>query len=74
MSAKNTVPDRITSFFDSDKEVIEALEIAEGQASTSFEIGFVKDLKARFDRFAMDSFMSEKQFAVLDRLVNKQHR
>lgn len=64
----------LADIFETEEDVAKALAEAEENASSSFEMEFVESFKARFEKFGMGTYVSDKQWAVLTRLINKHHR
>lgn len=65
---------KVTEFFSTEQEVLDALEVADSQASTSYEMEFVSSFRTRFGRYGMGSYMTEKQHAVLMKIIDRRHR
>lgn len=62
---------RVADWFNSEEEFLMELEAAEGKVKTDFDEGFVSDTRARFDKYGMDAFMSERQMEVFDKIRNR---
>ena len=48
----------------------EMLAIAEEVARTGWEVDFVESLRAKYDEWGEDMFVSEKQLQVLDDMIH----
>jgi hypothetical protein len=46
------------------------LEDAESNAKTAWEIDFVSDIIERYDEYEDNTFLSDNQLAVLERIAN----
>ena len=62
---------RLTNFFDGFTEAEDALYEADQRARGEWEKRFVSDLADKFHAWGMDMFLSQAQFEVLDRIVNR---
>ena len=54
----------------SDDEFEEILSEAEGNASNDFEIGFVTDMRDKFEEYGKRMFISERQREILESIAN----
>lgn len=61
---------KVSEWFESEKDYKEALEEAESNASTDWEMTFVEDMQERFEKHKMNSFLSDAQYQIINRLQN----
>ena len=58
--------------FETPKEFDDMIEQAEMNASTGWEVDFVSDMRERFDQYALESFLSEPQLTILQKIADGQ--
>ena len=62
---------KIKDQYDSEKEYQEVLDDAERNAETEWEVQFIEDMKAKFERFGMEAYLTNNMKDHLERLANK---
>ncbi len=60
---------RASDHFESEAEFLAALEAAEENAISSFDMGFVSDLTQKAEKYGLEVFMSEAQYETLKRIA-----
>lgn len=66
---KETHNGKLSTWFDNQEAFETALSDAESSASTNFEIEFVSDVSASYRLWSMNTFMSPKQFELLNKIA-----
>ena len=49
----------------------QVLWLAEDSATTNFEMDFVSDMQERYDKWGTQMFVSERQWALLERIADQ---
>lgn len=61
----------LASVFETKEEFERVLDLAESNAASDFEIGFVESMRTRYERVGMRMFLSPRQEEVLDDIAYK---
>jgi hypothetical protein len=64
----------VLDHFRDHEEVRELFARAERNASTTWEMAFVDDQKARFTTYGINTYMSDSQAEKLLKIADKEHR
>lgn len=61
----------IADFLEDEKEIEDLLDTAETNASSSWEMNFMDDVRRQWERWGMQMFLSEAQYESIARIARK---